>query len=118
MYTRSSITPLPVAPCAERLIQTANKTEIQTKSSVDRITISLSPAHQRKRKLTSSHQNPSTSYSLHEAYTNHWTKLMRAETKRKKEFNLEGWKKETSNTISFKKDNEKTEKYSTNEGKN
>ena len=43
---------------------------------------------------------------------------MRAETKRKKEFNLEGWKKKTSNTISFKKDNEKTEKYSTNEGKN
>jgi len=43
---------------------------------------------------------------------------MRAETKRKKELNLEAWKKETSNTISFLKDNEKTEKYSTNEGKN
>ena len=28
---------------------------------------------------------------------------MRAETKRKKEFNLEAWGKEASNTISFKK---------------
>jgi len=35
-----------------------------------------------------------------EAYTNHWTNLRRAETKRKKEFNLESWEKETSNTIS------------------
>ena len=63
-------------------------------------------------------QKFSTYLTVYEAHTNHWTKLMRAETKRKKEFNLEGWKKETSNTISFKKDNEKTEKYSTNEGKN
>ena len=30
-------------------------------------------------------------------------KLRRAETKRKKEFNLEAWKKETSNTIKLKK---------------
>jgi hypothetical protein len=29
-----------------------------------------------------------------------WTNLRRAETKRKKEFNLEAWEKETSNTIS------------------
>ena len=29
--------------------------------------------------------------------------LRRAETKRKKEFNLEAWEKETSNTISLKK---------------
>ena len=44
--------------------------------------------------------------------TNHWTNLWRAETKRKKEFNLlqgknsiflEAWGKETSNTISLKK---------------
>ena len=43
---------------------------------------------------------------------------MRAETKRKKEFNLEAWKKETPNTVSLKKNNEKAEKYDTNEGKN
>ena len=43
---------------------------------------------------------------------------MRAETKRKKEFNFEAWGKETSNTIKLKKNNEKTEKYNTNEGTN
>jgi len=45
---------------------------------------------------------------LYEVYTNHWTNLRRAETKRKKEFNLlqgknstflEAWEKETSNRI-------------------
>ena len=30
---------------------------------------------------------------LYKAHTNHWTKLRRAETKRKKEFNLEAWEK-------------------------
>ena len=30
---------------------------------------------------------------------------MRAETKRKKDFNLKAWEKETSNTISFKNNN-------------
>jgi len=38
--------------------------------------------------------------TLYEACTNHWTNLRRAETKGKKEFNLEAWEKETSNTIS------------------
>ena len=58
---------------------------------------SLSPAHQRgKKKL-------STNLTLYETYTNHWTKLRRAETKRKKEFSLETWEEETSNTISLKK---------------
>ena len=37
----------------------------------------------------------STNLTLHEAHTNHWTKLSRAETKRKKEFNLEPWEKKT-----------------------
>jgi len=36
------------------------------------------------------------------------------ETKRKKEFNLEAWEKETSNTISLK-NNEKAEKCYANE---
>ena len=30
-----------------------------------------------------------TNITLYEAHTNHWTKFRRAETKRKKEFNLE-----------------------------
>ena len=38
----------------------------------------------------------STNLTLYEAYTNHWTNLRRAETKRKKEFNLEAWEKEIS----------------------
>jgi len=42
----------------------------------------------------------STNLTLYEAYTNYWTNLRRAETKRKKEFNLKAWEKETSNTIS------------------
>ena len=51
----------------------------------------------------------STNLTLYEAYTNHWTNLRRAETKRKKEFNLfqeknstflEAWEKETSKTVS------------------
>ena len=40
---------------------------------------------------------------IYTAYTNHWTNLRRAETKRKKEFNLEAWEKENSNTVSLKK---------------
>ena len=47
------------------------------------ITTSLSLAHQRKNK-----QKPSTNLTLYKAYTNHWTNLKKAETKRKKEFNL------------------------------
>ena len=56
-------------------------------------------------------------FTLYKAYTNHWTNIMREETKRKKEFNLEAWKKETSNTIRLKKKN-KAEKYYTNEETN
>ena len=42
----------------------------------------------------------STNLILYEAYTNHWTNLRRAGAKRKKEFNLEAWERETPNTIS------------------
>jgi len=45
-------------------------------------------------------QKLSTNLTLYEAYTNHWTKLRRAEIKRKKEFNPEAWEKETSNPVS------------------
>ena len=41
--------------------------------------------------------------NLYKAYANHCINLRKAETKRKKEFNLEAWEKETSNTISLKK---------------
>ena len=64
----------------------------------NRITTALSLAHQRKNK-----QKLSTNFTLYKAYTNHWTNLRRAETKRKKEFNLEAWEKEISNRVSLKK---------------
>ena len=51
-------------------------------------------------KLTNKQTKLSTNLTLYEAYTNHWTSLRRAETKRKKEFSVEAWGKETSNTIS------------------
>ena len=101
-------------PC-KHLIQKTSKTKTQTKSSTDRITSSLSPAHQRKKKkktttLTSSQENTSTGHTLLEACANHWTRLLRGETKRKKEFNLETWEKEISNTISLKKNNNNNKK--------
>ena len=49
----------------------------------------------------------STNLTLYEAYTNHWNNLRRVEDKRKKEFNLEAWEKETSNTVSLNKNNER-----------
>ena len=72
--------------------------QIQTKSPADRITTSLNVAYQRKSKQIN--KKLSTNLTLYETYTNHRTNLGRAETKRKKEFKLEAWEKETSNTIS------------------
>ena len=45
-------------------------------------------------------QKLSTNLTLYKAYTNHWTKLRRAETKRKKEFNLEAWGSESVKLLS------------------
>ena len=74
------------------------KKKVQTQSSADRITTSLSLTHQRKKQTNK--QKLSTKLNLYKAYTNHWIKLRRAETKRKKEFKLEAWVKETSNIVS------------------
>ena len=76
-----------------------NKTKIQTQSSEDRITTSLSLVHQKKNRQTNK-QKLSTNLTLYETYTNHWTNLRRAETKRKKQFKLETLEKDSSNTIS------------------
>ena len=56
----------------------------------DRITASLSLAHrgETNKQTKTQHISP-----LDEAYTNQWTNPKRAETKRKKEFNLEAWEK-------------------------
>ena len=45
-------------------------------------------------------QKLSTNLTLYEAYTDHWTNHRRTEIKRKKEFNIGAWEKETSDTIS------------------
>ena len=75
---------------------------------------SIQPSHP-----LSSPSPPAFNLAPYKANTNHWTKLRRAETKRKKEFNLETWEKETSKTISLKKqNNEKAEKTYTKEGTN
>ena len=87
--------------------------KMQTQSSADRITTSLILAHQEKNKQTKIRTN----LTLYKAQTSHWTKLRKVEIKRKKEFNIEAWEKEASNTVSLKK-KEKTEKYYTNEGTN
>ena len=50
MYTRPGITQLTAAPKAGRLSQTTNETEIQTQSSADGSTTTLSPVHQRGKK--------------------------------------------------------------------
>ena len=73
-----------------------NKTKIQTQSSADRITTSLSFAIKEKQ----TNKKLSTNLTLYKAYTGHWTNLRREETERKKEFSLEVWEKKTSNTIS------------------
>ena len=88
-------------------ISSKNKTKIQTQTSADRSIILLSLAHQRKNKQTKK-QKLSTNLTLYKIHTNHWTKFRRAETKKKKEFNLlkgknstflEAWEKETPKTI-------------------
>jgi len=52
LHTRSGIIKLPVAPCAGHLTSTTNEAKIQTQSSAERSTTSLSLAHQQKNKQT------------------------------------------------------------------
>ena len=93
---RPGITQPPIAPCAGCLIKTtttARETKIQTQSSADRITISLSLPIRGKTNRQTKKVKLSTNLTLTQTYTNHWTIS-------KKEFNLEAWEEETSNTIS------------------
>ena len=91
-----------------------NKTTNQISSRQDYNLIQPCPRQEKQQQ-----QKVSTNFTLYEASTNYWTKLRRAETERKKKFHLEAWEKETSNTISLKNNNnEKAEKYYTNEGTN
>ena len=69
---------------------------MQTQSSAERISTSLSLAHQRKNKQTNKNSAQISPYTK-------LTQMMGPtlggqKTKGRKEFNLEGWEKETSNT--------------------
>ena len=59
--------------------------------------------HSAVRGKTNKQTKPSTNLNQYKAYRNHWAKPRRAETKKKEEFKCEAWEKETSNTISLKK---------------
>ena len=78
-----------------------NKPNRNTNPMADRITTSLSLAHQRKNKQTKTQHKSHLIRSLFKPLDQPY----RAETKRKKEFNLEAWEKETSNTVRWKKKN-------------
>ena len=79
-----------------------NKQNKNTNPNISRQNYHLTQPYPSEENQTNK-QKLSTNLTLYEAYTNHWANLRRAETKRKKEFNLEAWEKETSNTISLKK---------------
>ena len=74
-----------------------NKRNKNTNSNISRQNYYLTQPCPSEEKQTNK-QKLSTNLTLSKAYTNNWTNLRRAETKRKKEFNLE-LEKETSNTI-------------------
>ena len=76
-----------------------NKQNKNTSPIISRQDYHLTQPFPPKEKQTKK-QKLSTNLTIYEAYTSHWTKLRRAETKRKKEFKLEAWEKDTSNTIS------------------
>ena len=62
-------------------------------------------------------QTLSTNLTLYEAHTNHWTNLIRQKPKGRKNSTLKTEKRRTQ-TQRVKKNNEKVEKYYTNEGTN
>ena len=93
-----------------------NKTKIQTQSSADRITSSLSLDQQRKNKQTNK-QKLSTNLTLYKAYTNHWTDLKSVDQQEERIQPLRLGKGDLKHNT-LKKNNEKTEKYYTNEGTN
>ena len=106
MNTRPSITQPPVAPCAGWFIQTTKEKYKPNHQQTGLPPHTALPIREGKKKKLS------TNLTLYEAYTNLWTNLRRKETKKKKEFNLEAWEKETSNS-KFKKKKMKRQRNTT-----
>ena len=109
MNTIPGNTQPPVAPCQDALSKQQPKQKYKPNPQQTGL-----PPHSALpvRGKTKNKQKLSTNLTLYKNDTNHWTNLRRAETKRKKEFNLlqgknstflDAWEKETSNTISLKK---------------
>ena len=90
---------------------------MQTQSSADRITTSLSLAHQRKNKQTKTQHKSHKNSAQNSAYTNHWTNLRGQKPKGRNNSTLKPGKGNLKHN-NLKKNNEKTEKYYTNEGAN
>ena len=83
-----------------------NKQNKNTNPIISRQDYHLTQPCPSEEKQNNNNKKLSANLILYEAYTNHWAKLRRAETKRKKEFNLESWEKETLNTIHLNKKRE------------
>ena len=85
MNTRPGITQPPVHP-----VQDASCKQQKQKYKPNNQQTELPPHSALPIRGKTNKQKLSTNLTLYKAYTNHWTNLRRAETKRKKEFNLEG----------------------------
>jgi len=115
---RPGITQAPVAPCTGCLIQTTNKTKIQTQPSTDRITTSLSLAHQRK------NNNQKTQHKSHliQSLQKPLHQLEAGGNQKEETIQLEAWEngdlKHNKFVCFFFLNNEMAEKYYTNEGTN
>ena len=77
-----------------------NKQNKNTNQLISRQDYHLTQPLPSEEKQTDKTKNLSTNLILYKAYANQWTNLRRAETKRRKESNLEAWNKEISDTIS------------------
>jgi len=91
LNTRSSITQ-PSTLC--RTSHLNNKQNKNTNPIISRQDYHLTQPCPSKEKQTNK-QKLSANLTLYKTYTNHWTNLRRAESKRKKKFNLDIWEKET-----------------------
>ena len=82
-----------------------NKENKNTNQIISRQDYHLTQPCPSEEKQTNNNKKKKTQHKSHPIQSLHkrWTKLRKAESKRKKEFNLETWEKETSNTISLKK---------------
>ena len=78
----------PVAPCAGCVSKHQTKQKYKPNHQQTGLPPQSALLIRGKTNKQTNKQKFSTNLTLYKAYTNHWTNLRRAETKRKKEFNL------------------------------